>query len=58
MAITEEDIKKFQELYKMEKGEEISTEEARECATNLVNLLRIIYKPMPKQEYEKYSKKG
>lgn len=57
MSITKEDVEKFQELYKKEKGEEISYEEAQECTINLVNLLRIIYKPIKKEDYEKYSKK-
>ena len=57
MSITKEDIEKFQELYKKEKNEEISYEEAQECITNLVNLLRIVYKPIKKSDYEKYRKK-
>lgn len=57
MAITTEDVKKFQELYKKEKGEDISYEESCECITNLVNLLRIVYKPITKEAYEKYNRK-
>lgn len=52
--ITESDAKKFQELYKAETGKEISSAEALECARNLVEMVRLIYRPIKKGDYEKF----
>ncbi len=51
--ISEEGIKKFQELYKKHFGEEISTEKAHQSAAKLLRLIQIIYKPMTAEEFEK-----
>ncbi len=45
MVLTEEDIIKFQELYKSEFGMEISKNVALEKATQLLNLMSTICKP-------------
>jgi len=55
--ITEADIIKFKELYRTETRQGISSEEAFECVRNLVELLRIIYKPIKKNDYEVFSNK-
>lgn len=54
--ITTEQLKEFKAIYKKEFGEDISDKEALESATQLVNLMRIVYKPITKEDYEKYSK--
>ena len=51
--ISEEGIKKFQELYKTHFGEEISKEKAYQSASRLLRLVQIIYKPMTVEELEK-----
>lgn len=42
MNISEEELRKFQKLYKKEFNEEISVSEATEKATKLLNLLMIV----------------
>lgn len=55
MSLTREQVEKFQKIYKERFGEEISYDEALESGTKLVNLMRIIYKPITKEDFEKYS---
>lgn len=55
--ITETDAKKFQEAYKLETGQEISSENAFECVRNLVELLRRVYRPIKKKDYKTFSNK-
>ena len=57
MHLTEEDITKFQRLYKKHFGEEISREQAHEEGIKLVRLMQLIYKPMTKADYEKLLKR-
>ena len=45
MALTDENIKEFQELYKEHFGKEISKEDARENGIKLLQLISIIYRP-------------
>lgn len=52
--ITEADAGKFQELYKIETGKDISLEEALECARNLVEMVRLVYRPIKKGEFNKF----
>ena len=49
---TDEYIKKFQEIYLEEFGEEISLEEAHDNFLSIVNLLRVILRPLPKQSQD------
>jgi len=44
MKLTDEQIAKFQELYKKHFGEDISKEEALKLATKFVQLIKIIIK--------------
>lgn len=44
MQISDEQLKKFKEIYKKEFGKEISDKEAYESAYNLLNLMDILYK--------------
>ena len=51
--LSDEQIKKFQMLYKKRFGKEISREEAYEKGANLIRLVELIYKPMTEAEYQK-----
>lgn len=51
MVLTDEDIMKFQALYKSEFGMEISREDAYEKGVKLLRLMSIVYKPMTEKEY-------
>lgn len=51
MRLSDEDITKFQTLYKSYFGKEISREDAYEQGIKLVRLLSIIYKPMTEEEF-------
>ena len=57
MHLTEEDITKFQRLYKKHFGEEISREWAHSEGIKLVRLMQLIYKPMTKEQYERLLKR-
>jgi len=41
-------IEEFKQIMKEEQGVELSDEEAREAAEKLLNLFRVIYRPLPK----------
>ena len=41
--LTDEDIKEFQELYFREYGKNISYDDAYRMASNLLNLVKIVY---------------
>ena len=56
MPITEKDVAKFKELYKKETGKDISDEEALECATSLVEMIKLVYKPIKKSDLDKFEK--
>ena len=51
MVLADEDIVKFQALYKSEFGMEISREDAYEKGVKLLRLMSIVYKPMTEKEY-------
>ncbi len=48
--LSDEQIKKFQMLYKKRFGREISREEALEQGTKLLRLVELVYKPMTEDE--------
>jgi hypothetical protein len=48
--ISEKELKKFKEIYKNRFGKDISDQEALKSATNLLNLMKLIYKPIPKHD--------
>jgi len=56
--LSEEQIRKFQKLYKTRFGKEISKEMAYEQGVKLLRLIEITYKPMTKKEYDKYKPKS
>jgi len=51
--LSNEQIIKFQILYKNSLGKEISREEAYEKGAQLFRLIELIYKPMTETEYQK-----
>jgi hypothetical protein len=51
--LSDEQITKFQTLYKNRFGKEISREEAYEQGVKLMRLVELIYKPMTETEYKK-----
>ena len=53
MHLTEDDITKFQALYKKHFGQEISREQAHSEGVKLVRLMQLIYKPITKVDYER-----
>lgn len=55
--ITAEQLSEFKEIYKKEFKKDISDQEALDKATRLINLMRIIYRPMTKNQYKKYNEK-
>ena len=56
MTLSDEDITKFQTLYKSEFGTEISREDAYEKGVKLLRLMFIVYKPMTEKENESIQK--
>ena len=50
MVLSDENILKFQALYKSEFGIEISKEDAHKKGTKLLQLISIVYKPTTKEE--------
>lgn len=51
--MTEQDIKNFNDLFRGETGQTLSLEEAKDCAESLVEMVRLVYKPITKKDYEK-----
>jgi len=54
--LSDEQITKFQTLYKNRFGKEISREEAYEKGAKLIRLIELIYKPMTENEYKQLQK--
>lgn len=53
MVLSDEDIIKFQALYRSEFGTEISKEDAYEKGIKLLQLMSAVYKPMTEDEQRK-----
>ena len=51
--LSDEQITKYQTLYKNRYGKEISREEAYEKGAKLIRLVELVYKPMTKDEYQR-----
>lgn len=56
MGFTEKQLDSYIALHKKEFHEDIDRAEALRQATSLVNMVRLVYKPMTKADYIKYSK--
>ena len=50
--LTDEQITKYQTLYKNRYGKELSREKAYEQGTKLIRLMELIYKPMTEAEFQ------
>jgi len=46
--ISKEQLEKFKKIYKKEFNKDISDQDALESATSLLNMIKAIYKPIPK----------
>lgn len=57
MQLTGEQVVKFQAIYKAKFGREISREHAYEQAIKLVQLMKIIYKPITQEDFKKVKKR-
>lgn len=55
--ISEEQITKFQTLWKNRFGRKISRKEAYENGAKLIRLVELIYKPMAEAEYQQLQKR-
>jgi len=56
MHLTDEQVSKFQKICKDCFGREISREQAYEDGQNFARLIELVYKPITKEQYEKFSK--
>jgi hypothetical protein len=54
--LTDEQVSKFQTIYRNRFGEEISREDALEKGARLVRLMEIIYQPITEQELLEFQK--
>jgi len=54
--ISKERLKEFKKIYKKRFGENLSDQIALEKATKLLNLVKDVYRPMIKEEYDKVQK--
>ena len=54
--ISREALGEYKKIYKKQFGKNISDAEALEQATKLLNLMKIVYKPMTREEFERFSK--
>ena len=50
--LSDEQIEKFQKLYKKHFGKVISREEAYEQGVKLIRLIELVYKPMTEKEHK------
>ena len=57
MALSDEKIEEFQNLYKEHFGVEISKEDARENGIKLLRLISILYHPKENAQQEELSQK-
>lgn len=53
MQLKDEDLIKFQELYKSHYNMELSREDAYEKAMKLLRLVQIVYRPIPEDTMQK-----
>ena len=55
--ISKERLKEFKKIYKKRFGKNLSDQSALEKAIKLLRLVKIIYKPMTKEEHDKVQKR-
>jgi len=54
--LSDEQVEKFQALYKKHFGEELSKEEAYEKGAKLLRMVQLVYKPITEKEYQEFKK--
>ena len=52
MKLTKEQIDKYRKIYRNKFGREISHEEAYDSATKLVQLMKVIYRPITQESVD------
>lgn len=57
MQISKENLGEFKRFYKKRFHEDIFDQETSDKATKLLNLMRIVYKPMTQKEYDALQKR-
>lgn len=57
MVLSDDDIRKFQTIYKERFGKEINKEDAYEQGIKLLRLLAVVYQPMTKEEFDLIQKR-
>ena len=55
--LTEEQVKKFQDIYQKRFDKEISKAAVLEKGIKLVRMMKIIYKPITKKEFDAFQKR-
>jgi len=55
--ISKEELKEFKKIYKKSFGEYLSDQVVLEKVTRLLNLVKAVYQPMTKEEYDKVQKR-
>ncbi len=55
--ISEKALKEFKEIYKKEFDIDLSDQDALDKATKLLNLIKAVYRPMTKEDYERVQKR-
>ena len=50
--ISQEELEKFKAIYKKKSGIDLSDQDALEKATKLLTLVRAVYRPITKEEYD------
>lgn len=51
--ISKESLEGFKKIYKKRFGEDLPNQVALEKATKLLNLVKVVYRPMTQEEYDK-----
>ena len=57
MHISEESLKEFKKIYKKRFGRNLSNQVALEKATKLLGLVKAVYRPMIRENYDKVRKR-
>ncbi len=55
--ISKESLEKFEDIYMKRFGKNLSNQAALESATSLLTLMKAIYRPMTREDYEKLQKR-
>jgi hypothetical protein len=52
MQLTDKEIAEFQRIYEKEFGVKISKKDALEQGTKLINLVKVVYQPIPESYHQ------